>query len=238
MKLNEQDALPLYKQLVQAVSEGIRKGQYPEGSRLPSEQELSELYGVSRITVRAALKELAADGLVVRRQGKGTYVGRVKLRRDLAMATSFSDACREQGRVPGAKMLYAGYENATEADIRDMQLEEGARVVCLRRLRYADGVPISVEEDRFPERYNFLLDEDLTDRSLLETLETKYGIKFYVTHRTIELVYASHSTARLLNCSVKTPLMYIVSTGCEIATDLPGPRSLQCILGENFKLYS
>ena len=123
MKLNEQDALPLYKQLVQAVSEGIRKGQYPEGSRLPSEQELSELYGVSRITVRAALKELAADGLVVRRQGKGTYVGRVKLRRDLAMATSFSDACREQGRVPGAKMLYAGYENATEADIRDMQLE-------------------------------------------------------------------------------------------------------------------
>ena len=120
------------------------------------------------------------------------------------MATSFSDACREQGRVPGAKMLYAGYENATEADIRDMQLEEGARVVCLRRgCATRTGCPSPSRRTGFPERYNFLLDEDLTDRSLLETLETKYGIKFYVTHRTIELVYASHSTARLLNCSVK-----------------------------------
>ena len=237
MVLNEQDALPLYKQLVEAIREGIQSGRHPEGSRLPSEQELSSIYQVSRITVRAALKELAADGLVVRMQGKGTYVGKAKLKRNLSLATSFSNACRDMGRVPGAKMLFSGMENATEADIISLKLPEGSQLVCLRRLRFADGVPISVEEDRFPPRYEFLLSEDLTDRSLLELLEKKYGITFYNVHRSIELVYAPHDIAQLLECTGKTPLMYIVSEGLETGTNLPGQRSLQYILGENFKFY-
>ena len=237
MKLKEQDAQPLYKQLVQAIQEGIQAGEYPEGSRLPSEQELSSLYQVSRITVRAALKELAADELVVRKQGKGTFVGRKKLKRNLSLATSFSKACREMGRVPGARMLFSGLEPATEADRAALKLPEGGQVVCLRRLRFADGVPISVEEDRFPPRYEFLLQEDLTDRSLLELLERKYDITFFNVHRTIELVYAPHPISKYLNCTGNTPLLYIVSEGLEARTELPGQRSLQYILGENFKLY-
>lgn len=134
-------------------------------------------------------------------------------------------------------MLFSGMENATEADIISLKLPEGSQVVCLRRLRFADGVPISVEEDRFPPRYGFLLSEDLTDRSLLELLEKKYGITFYNVHRSIELVYAPHDIAQLLECTGKTPLMYIVSEGLETGTNLPGQRSLQYILGENFKFY-
>ena len=75
MKLRTQDAQPLYKQIVQAIQHSIQSGEYPEGNCL-SEQELSELFHVSRITVRTALKELADEELVIRRQGKGTYVGK------------------------------------------------------------------------------------------------------------------------------------------------------------------
>lgn len=237
MKLNEQDAQPLYKQLVQAISEGIHSGKYPEGSRLPSEQELSAIYQVSRITVRSALKELSEEGQVVRKQGKGTFVGKTKLTRNLSLATSFSRVCLENGKKPGAKMLFSGFENATEADIKYLSLERDSKVVCLRRLRFADGVPISVEEDRFPPRYDFLLGEDLTDRSLLELLEKKYGITFLCHHRTIELVYANHDLIKLLNCSSRTPLFFIDGIGLESDTGLPGQRSLQYIIGENFKLY-
>ena len=99
MKLRTQDAQPLYKQIVQAIQHSIQSGEYPEGSRLPSEQELSELFHVSRITVRTALKELADEELVIRRQGKGTYVGKKKFKRNLSLVTSFSEACRYGART-------------------------------------------------------------------------------------------------------------------------------------------
>lgn len=237
MKLQTQDAQPLYKQLIAALQEDIDSGKYLEGSRLPSEQELSEFYRVSRITVRAALKGLAEAGLVIRKQGKGTFVAKKKMTRNLSLATSFTHACLEMGRVPGATMISSGLESATEADCKILKLPQGSQVVCLRRLRYADGVPISVEEDRFPIRYAFLLEEDLTNISLLELLEKKYGITFYAAHRTIELVYAPQPIAKMLNCAHKTPMLYIVSSGLEVGTDLPGQRSLQYIVGDNFKLY-
>ena len=237
MALNEHDALPLYKQLVEALRNDIHSGKYPEGSKLPSEAELSIIYQVSRITVRAALKELESDELITRQQGKGTFIGKRKFKRNLSMATSFSQACREMGKKPGAKTLFAGFEYATENDRKALHLPEGSQVVCFRRLRYADNIPISLEEDRFPVRYSFLLDEDLTDKSLLQLLAEKYGIRFYDVHRTVELVLASHNIARSLNCPLHTPMLYIVSEGLDTVSHQPGQRSLQYIIGENFTLY-
>ena len=231
MKLDGQNAKPLYMQLLHELQKDIVLGKYPTNSRLPSEQELSEEYQVSRVTVRAALKELTEMGLVVRKQGKGTFVMPQKLSRDLSLATSFSAACRSMGKVPGAKLLSAEMIDASQA------LEDGAKVISLRRLRYADGVPISVEEDHFPVKYSFLLNEDLEDTSLMELLEKKYHITFYNVHRTVELAYAPHPIAQLLNCKAKTPMFYIVSTGMEVGGTTPGERSIQYIIGENFKLY-
>ena len=176
-------------------------------------------------------------GLVVRKQGKGTFVMPQKLSRDLSLATSFSAACRSMGKVPGAKLLSAEMIDASQADRETLALEDGAKVISLRRLRYADGVPISVEEDHFPVKYSFLLNEDLEDTSLMELLEKKYHITFYNVHRTVELAYAPHPIAQLLNCKAKTPMFYIVSTGMEVGGTTPGERSIQYIIGENFKLY-
>lgn len=237
MKLDGQNAKPLYMQLLHELQKDIVLGKYPTNSRLPSEQELSEEYQVSRVTVRAALKELTEMGLVVRKQGKGTFVMPQKLSRDLSLATSFSAACRSMGKVPGAKLLSAEMIDASQADRETLAMEDGAKVISLRRLRYADGVPISVEEDHFPVKYSFLLNEDLEDTSLMELLEKKYHITFYNVHRTVELAYAPHPIAQLLNCKAKTPMFYIVSTGMEVGGTTPGERSIQYIIGENFKLY-
>lgn len=237
MKLDSQNAEPLYMQLVRSIQADITSGKYPDGSRLPSEAEFSELYHVSRITVRSALKSLAEQGSIVRLQGKGTFVLQRKLKRNLSLATSFTEACREIGKVPGAKLISSGTKPASPADQQVLNLRESDDVVYLQRLRYADGLPVSVEEDRFPMRYSFLLNENLDDSSLLDVLKQKYNISFSMEHRTIELVYAPEHIAQLLCRPNKTPMLYIVSSGREKSQDIPGQRSLQYILGESFKLY-
>ena len=75
---------PLYKQLMQRLKNDITAGVYPAGERIPGEQALcAEVYGVSRVTVRKALEEIVREGLLVRRQGKGTFVAQEKIKRDL-----------------------------------------------------------------------------------------------------------------------------------------------------------
>ena len=192
MKLDETLAQPLYKQLVNDLTDKIQAGELPEGSRLPSEQEISTLYGVSRITVRTALKELAKEGLIISKQGKGTFVGKKKMTRNLSLATSFSQACKDMGRIPGAQVLHLGLEDADEDDIKELMISPGDKVVVLERIRFADNVPISYEIDRFPQKYSFLLNENLTNTSLLQLLSSRYNITFENVHRTIELVKFLH----------------------------------------------
>lgn len=237
MKLDETSAQPLYKQLVQDLTGKIQSGYLTEGDRLPSEQEISSLYGVSRITVRTALKELAREGLIISRQGKGTFVGKKKMTRNLSLATSFTQACKEMGRVPGAQLIRLELEDANEDDVRELMVNPFDKVVVLERIRYADNDPISYEIDRFPPRYSFLLHENLTDTSLLQLLSSKYNIVFENVHRTIELVYANQKVARLLNLRMNHPLLYLVSTGNESGSSNPGQRSLQYIIGDKFKFY-
>ena len=237
MKLDSKNAEPLYLQLVRSIQADISSGKYPNGSRLPSEAQFSEIYHVSRITVRAALKALAEQGAITRLQGKGTFVLQQKLKRNLSLATSFTQACREIGKTPGAKLVDAGIKPASLVDQQVLNLRDGDNIVYLQRVRYADDIPVSVEEDRFPMRYAFLLNEDLNDSSLLTVLKEKYNISFTMEHRTIELVYAPEHIAELLGRPSKSPMLFIDSSGREELQEVLGQRSLQYILGESFKLY-
>ncbi|MEG1459981.1 MAG: GntR family transcriptional regulator, partial [Oscillospiraceae bacterium] len=231
MKLDDQLAMPLYKQLVMDLSKRIQSGDLVEGSRLPPEQEISEIYGVSRITVRTALKELAKENLIISKQGKGTFVGKKKMARDLSLATSFTQACLEMGRSPGAKVIRMGLETPNDDDVRQLNIPYSSKVVVLERLRFADGEPISLEFDRFPESYSFLLNENMDDVSLLALLKEKYSIEFVNVHRTIELVYASQEIGKLLNLRSGYPLLFVTGVGQQASSGVPGQRSLQYIIG-------
>ncbi|MEE1274075.1 MAG: GntR family transcriptional regulator [Olegusella sp.] len=73
-RLDEESLTPLYQQVMEKIKRGIESGAYATGEKIPSEAELSEMYSVSRITVRRAVEELVEQGLLTKRQGKGTYV--------------------------------------------------------------------------------------------------------------------------------------------------------------------
>jgi len=135
---------PLYQQLQRALREAIEHGALGPDDALPSERQLAADLGVSRITVRKAIDGLADEGLLVRRQGSGNFVG-ARIEKNFAKLTSFSEDMRARGRVPSSQWLkrQAGQVNAEEA--MRLGLSPGAQVYRFHRLRIADDEPMALE---------------------------------------------------------------------------------------------
>jgi len=152
---------PLYKQLMLTLRNDITAGVYPAGERIPGEQTLCANYGVSRVTVRKALDEIVQEGLLVRRQGKGTFVAQEKIQRDLGLVTSFSDACAQIGQKAETRLIECKREAATQADQQKLGVEKGAEVISICRLRLSGGAPVMVEYNRFSTALSFLETESL-----------------------------------------------------------------------------
>ena len=99
-KLNSDASKPLYEQLMQKIKNSISNGELQVGTRIPAEQEMCSSYGVSRITVRKAITELEKQGILEKKQGKGTFVTVPAIRRKLHEVNSFHDTCRMNGKKP------------------------------------------------------------------------------------------------------------------------------------------
>ena len=205
--LEKKSQSPLYQQLMTRLKNDIMAGVYPAGARIPSEQLLCDTYGVSRVTVRKAMLDLVQEGLLVRRQGKGTFVADERIQRDLQHITSFSDACRQMGHTAGAKLISAEWSEATAEDVEKLGVQPDGRVVEICRLRLCDGEPVMLEINRFPLRYDFLLKENV-DGSLYELL-AKRCVKPASAVHDISLGYATPAVSRHLVCSPGDALLLL-----------------------------
>jgi GntR family transcriptional regulator, N-acetylglucosamine utilization regulator len=136
---------PLYLQLQRALREAIERGALGPHDALPSERQLAAELGVSRITVRKAIDGLADEGLLVRRQGAGNFVG-VRIEKNVATLTSFSEDMRSRGRVPSSRWLKRAAGQVTPDEAMRMGLSLGSKVYRFHRLRYADGEPMALEQ--------------------------------------------------------------------------------------------
>ena len=116
----------------------------PEGSVLPPERDLARQWSVARMTLRRAMGELAEDGLLVRRQGAGTFTARPKIARRLVMA-SFTEEMHRRGLTPSSKTLELRRRHADHVLSRQLRIPAGEPVVCLTRLRLADDLPMAIE---------------------------------------------------------------------------------------------
>lgn len=235
MELKSSDMQPLYMQLKSILQGEIESGRYQKGEKIPTELELSRRYHVSRITVRNALNELAKENLLVRKQGKGTFVTADKISEPISGIRGFSEMCRANGYEPGAKVIKSVIEDANEQDIAELRLSPGSKVIVLERIRSADGVPVSYEISRFPERFSFLLHEDLNNCSMFDLLKEKYAVTFEKATKVIELTFATYEMAHYLEVPSGYPLLSIRSTARD-QDGQPGHRAMQFIVGDNFKL--
>lgn len=229
-------ATPLYVQLMDEVEKSILNGTYQPGDRLMTEAEMAKTYGVSLITVRKAIGSLTEKGLVVRRQGKGTFVAKPKFSRNMKKLQSFSEMCQQMGVRPGAKMLENRLVPADRKTAERLGIEPGSNVVYISRLRYADQEPVQIERSYFPLRYAFLLDASFDDNSLFDFLREKDGSQVASSEKMIELCRATSEEARLLEVKLGDYLLFVRSTAYGKDGE-PMYAGIQIINGDRFSLY-
>jgi len=204
--------LPLHRQIREALRSSIRDGTYHEHAQLPSESELMAKYKVSRITVRHALAELQRDGLIFKVTGKGTYVSKSKPKamQDLSQLQGFGEAMHSLGRETFSQVL--GYERLrADARIADqLALKAGDAVIELKRLRYLDRMPISLDISYFPASIGEqVLAADLAGRDVFFILENEIDIALGTADVSIEAVLADGDTASHLGINAGEPLLRI-----------------------------
>ena len=233
----KQDAItPLYVQLMEELETSIRNGVYKPGDKIMTEAEMAKEYGVSLITVRKAVGSLMEKGLVVRKQGKGTFVTKPKFSRNMRKLQSFTEMCEQMGVKPGARVLENRLTAADKKVSDRLGIEPGSNVVYISRLRLADGEPVQVEKSYFPLKYAFLLDEDLNNGSMFECLKEKAGAKVASSEKMIELCRATAEEAALMDVKKGEYLLFVQSTAYDENGE-PMYAGIQLINGDRFSLY-
>jgi GntR family transcriptional regulator len=209
-----QPGITAHAQIEDWLADAIAAGQLSPGDRLPTEQDLATWLGVSRMTLRHALSELAQRGLVTRTVGRsgGTFVAEPKLEQDLTTLAGFSEQLRRYGKVAGARVLAATRITASPAATAALELPDGAAVHDVRRIRLADGRPIVIEHSQFPADLFPGLLECRLDGSLYELLAENYGQRPHRARESLEPVVAGVREAEALEVEEGAPLMLVERT--------------------------
>ena len=164
----------LYKTIRDDLLRAIENGSLQPDQALPSERELCQRYGTSRMTVRHAVTELESLGSVYRMQGKGTFVSGRKLIQPLMQVSGFTEDMAKRGKKPSSQILFAGEKKADAAIARGLRIAPGEPYILIRRLRLADGVPMAIENTALNASLcRGILDTDLKNHSLYAALTSR-----------------------------------------------------------------
>ena len=196
---------PLWVRLAAGLQDAISSGALPTGARLENEVSMSERLSLSRPTVRRAIKELVDQGLLVRRRGVGTQVVHGSVARQIDL-TSLHDDLERSGRIPSTRVLDVTLANATSEIAEQLGLDSRSRVLKIRRVRFADGVPIAVLENYLPETFGDITAETLNDVGLYHELRAR-GVTLRVARQRIGARRATLDEGLLLDIGRGAPVL-------------------------------
>lgn len=197
--LSTDNSVPLYFQLASLIRRCISSGLIQAGDLLPSETELCRTFSISRTTVRQAIGELEEEGLVLRHQGKGTFVAEPKLHRRSENIYSFTSEATSMGRSPSSCLL--SFEVITPGDdlCRMLELHAGPiPVYRFTRIRKVDGVPLMLETSHYPKYIYPALTPELLKTHSFYSLLYERGIVPVSALDTYEAIRLDQNTAELL----------------------------------------
>ena len=206
--------IPKYLQISNWLEGMILKGRYGVGDRLPSESSLAEICGVNRNTVRQAISELVAKGLISKKNGVGSFISArdpSPVKYTLQNISSFTDDMLSMGIVPKTKILS---QKVAEADVElaeKLMLGGDKRVILTKRLRLGNDIPMVIERSYLPHgEYKSLLEMKLTG-SLYHILTEKFGTELHRSIQTFRAVVLSAEDAKLLDLAPKSPGIFLES---------------------------
>lgn len=208
--MNLESNKPLYLQVEADIKNAITSKKYIPGQKLPTENELSEQYGVSKITIRKAMQNLSKDGFVQKVQGKGTFISYKKERLVLNKTKGFKESLMDHGHFTSHKILQASSLKANEDISSKLDIPLNSNIIYLERLISEDFSPIGVDkiylsESDFPDFFTKIAE----DKSFYQILQDSYSIKPNKSVLEINGIIASNEIAKLLECNIGDPLFYI-----------------------------
>ena len=235
MSFTAAPGLPLYRQIEADLRDRIRQGELQPGGQLAPEPELMAEYGVSRATVRQALRELVAEGLLEIRRGLGTYVTQRRFEHTIGGFYSFSREIERHGLEPRTRVLRVGVEPADDVVGAVLGIGAGTLVVALRRLRLADDEPLVVETSYLPaDRFPALEAVDFGRVRLYDTLTDVYGCRPTRARETFEPVLVTADEAELLGQRRGEPALRVERIAFD-QDDLPIEFCRSTVRGDRYR---
>ncbi|RPE80077.1 GntR family transcriptional regulator [Vulcaniibacterium tengchongense] len=196
---------PAYEHLRRTLQHAIENGEAAPGQALPGERELGKLLELSRVTVRKAIAGLVADGLLVQRQGAGTFVAE-RIVKSFSKLTSFTDDLRARGLDPKSVFLERGTGEVTPDEAMALNLSPGAQVVRYYRLRVANGQALALERTVVPQ--SVLSDPALVENSLYEAF-ARLGLRPTRALQRLRAIAFDAEQARLMQLAEGSPGLFI-----------------------------
>jgi GntR family transcriptional regulator len=208
--LERESAVPLYVQLEQILSSKIASGEWQPSQRIPSENELTRLYGLSRMTVRGVLTKLVDDGLLLRVAGKGTYVAPEKISAVSPAYRGIREQLEALGYSTTTRLVSFEREPASSTVRERLGLARGDDVYVIVRVRSVQGEPISLHRSHVPASFAPGLDaHDVVNEQLCVILENNYGLPMRHVQEHLEAVAVSGAEAKQLGMHRGDPALLL-----------------------------
>jgi len=200
---------PLYQQIKALITQSLQSGEWKPGEMIPSEVELANRYKVSQGTVRKAIDELAADNLVMRRQGKGTFVS---THHEARAHIRFLRLRPDEGvpHYPESRFLEVKRLRAPADVARLLELKSGDAIIYIKRVQSFDGIPTIIEEQWLPgQLFKGLTAERLSEYKgpMYGLFESEFGTRMIRADEKVRAVVAGPDEAALLQVEPGTPLL-------------------------------
>ncbi|QJX10025.1 GntR family transcriptional regulator [Rhizobium brockwellii] len=202
---------PIYIQLQKKLLDAIHGREFEQGSRFPSERELSEKFGTSRVTMRKAIDRLVQMGVLERRPRSGTYLPERLFDRPISEHASYSvsDVVEKAGHVPGSKLLYFERKLAGKISAAKLEIDVETPIISIQRLRSVDGIPVCVEFIEIPAHLvpGLSASDVLENKSLYAYFRNVYHLSFRNKTSTISVHWATATEAEFLNLPAGSPVL-------------------------------
>lgn len=202
---------PYYEQIKEYILRQINTGDLKPHEQIPSERSLSEQFGVSRLTVSKAIKELVIEGKLYTQVGKGTFVKQPSIHQTLEHLTSFSEEMSKLGQSPSSRVIKTGLIDAPARIAQTLGIQTGTQLTFIKRARIADGHPVALEMCYLISRYceNILELHDFSYESLYRVLRDDYHITMNYAEQELEARQPTEEEALVLQIHTSTPILHI-----------------------------
>jgi GntR family transcriptional regulator len=208
--LDRQGPKPLHAQLEDIIIQNIENEYWKPNSAIPSENEFSKMYGLSRMTVRSVITRLVHSGLLYRVQGKGTYVSIPKIISKSLSQVGISKQLEEMGYDISTKLILIKKEIVPLYMQKELNIPKGSEVYFVQRLRSIKNEPLSIHNSHVPSSISpFLELKDLEGAQLCDILENQYNVKISKVVETLESCVATSSVAEMLKVEPGFPLLLL-----------------------------